>query len=634
MARAILRALGLGALMVLSLNACRSPGSTGPTAAPSPLGGGTATPRSADDPGPTDESLSGPTRALELAALLPSDTELMVAFTNPLAAADALGRLEMGEAFAAGRATLAAQLRQRIGVDLTSPDGFAAVGLAVDRPCAYATLGRPRGMVVVVFSVNDPRLLRARLLDWEGANLTVERLDGAEFYRGRPVHQSPLAVIVERGVAVFVATNGPEQVDDAERVARNNASERLDRSPAFRAALAGLPPAADAVLFAASRAVTGQDPVAAGLFAGLVGVGAAARIAADRIEAEITFPVQADSPLAAAIAALRAPSPDVPVLEHFGETPPVQALEFSFDPEAMVAAAVPVLTALEPPAAAGTVERIARELLPLLSGDLGYLSRPGLVAPPSPAGGDFYWPVHFDQTVLLGVNDPARARRFLERLATPAGGRHLRHSGQDFTVIGASEGYRLGVRGQTLVVTQDVAELAAVRAGWPDSATWDWSRVDQRAPLEYWRSLDWFLRRVDDDEPVWPNDYFVPPELPGDPATVRATRRELLRLLLERKRLQYERTREAVQLRLEVAGLTGTVSLALAPSPDGLRGHATLRPGLASFGETWSALASALAVVRAFRASDGPRLVAERGGPGSPRGRTALRPGRPGPIGS
>ncbi|HOU94351.1 MAG TPA: hypothetical protein PLU22_25040, partial [Polyangiaceae bacterium] len=449
----------------------------------------------------------------------------------------------------------------------------------------------------LLFSVADRRTLRARLLDSTDHEDAVERFGAVDLHRG----PDGSGVVVERGVALFVR-DWEVARGVAERLAETGERGRLDRSSSFQAALADLSRDVDAVLFLDVPRSLDEGSDEARLFEGLEGLGATARIASDRVEAEVEVVLSADAPLRAVAVTLRPPSPDGSALERFGDTPPVMALAVAFEPESALAATRSLFErARELDRDATELFEALRELVPYVTGELGVMCRPALVAVVPSKEAEFFHPTRCDETYVVALRDPDGARRALERLASPAGGRVLTRVGREFDGHGIFGTFRLAVRGRTLVVTEDVAGLTRLGAGWPEAATWSWSRSGARAPIEYRLELDRLLRELDDDRFVPHSVAWVRPESPQEPAAARRKRRELDQALAERDRLERERAADAARLRLEAARGVGAAAFSFSPSPAGLRGHVTVRPGGASFGQTWVAFVDAIATVRAAR---------------------------------
>ncbi|MBN2192796.1 MAG: hypothetical protein JW751_08250 [Polyangiaceae bacterium] len=561
--------------------------------------------RTDDDPS-VEEPPPGPTAAIDLARVLPSDTMFFIGFRDLFAAEDAAGREELLARFASERRELAEASRRYVGCDMTVPEEVAALGLAPHGPAGYASIDGHHSTEVLLFTVAASRTLRARLLGSAETPFTVERLGGVEVYHGPS--NSDFDVITDRGVAIFLP-EGRRRGELAQRLKKHGPLERLDRAPSFQAALAELPSDADAVLFAdVLRSQDGDSPEAR-LLQGLEGIGATAQLAADHVEADITVVLKPHAPLRELTATLRPPPPGVSALEHFGAQPPVMALDLSVDPEAAFAVTRDLLnrsSALDDRLA--TIFASARELVTHATGELGVMCRPALVTTPPRDESAAFLPTRCDGTVVLGLRDPASTRRMLERLARSRGGDLLTRSGQDFAGKGPFDGYRFAIRGRTLVITEDVAGLTALGQRWPDTASWTWSRGSERAPIEFRLELDRLLREFDDDGIVWHEPMELRLGGPGEPAAARAKRRELERLVAERHRLERARAVEAARMRLEAARAVGSATVAFSPTRAGLRGHATVRPGAASFGATWLAFADAISTVRVARERDSESL--------------------------
>lgn len=582
-------AVGVG----LALLGCRPPPAS---ADPSAV---TASPPAAStaEEGLGDADSTAPEGPFELARALPADTRLFLGFADPFAAADALGRRELVERLPSEHAELVDGLRESSGLDLGSSEALADVGLAPHGPGGFAILSGAQVEEVLLFTVADRRTLRARLFDLADQEDAVERIGAVELHRG----PDGSGVVVERGVAIFV-----RDWDDARGVARLLAETsergRLDASSSFQAALAGLSRDVDAVFFLDVPRSLDEGSDEARLFEGLEGFGATARIASDQVEAEVEVVLSADAPLRAVAATLRTPSPDGSALERFGTTPPVMALAVAFEPESALAATRSLFErVVELDRDATELFDALRELVPHVTGELGYMCRPALVAVVPRQEAEFFRPTSCDETYAVALRDPDGARRVLERLASPAGGRLLTRVGRDFEGRDIFGTFRFAVRGRTLLVTEDVAGLTRLGAGWPEAATWSWSRSGERAPIEVRLELDRLFRELDDDGFVPHTVAWVRPESPQEPAAARRKRRELDQAQAEREWLERQRAVDAARLRLEAARGVGAATFSFSPSPAGLRGHVTVRPGGASFGQTWVAFADAIATVRAAR---------------------------------
>lgn len=582
-------AVGIG----LALLGCRPPPASadpGAVTAPPPAA-------STAEDGLDDADSTAPEGPFELARALPSDTRLFVGFTDPFAAADALGRREVVERLPSEYAELLKPLRESSGLDLRWSEALADLGLAPHGPGGYAILSGVEVEEVLLFTVADRRTLRARLFDLADQEDNVERFGAVELHRG----PAGSGVVVERGVAIFVRL-WEDARGVAQRLAGTGERGRLDASSSFQAGLAGLSRDVDAVLFLDVPRSLDEGSDEARLFEGLEGLGATARIASDRVEAEVEVVLSADAPLRAVADTLRTPSPEGSALERFGTTPPVMALAVAFEPESALAATRSLFERrVEPDRDATELFEALHELVPHVTGELGVMCRPALVEVVPSKEAEYFHPTRCDQTYVVALRDPDGARRALERLASPAGGRVLTRAGRDFEGRGIFGTFRFAVRGRTLVVTEDVAGLARLGAGWPEAATWSWSRAGARAPIEYRLELDRLLRELDDDRFVPYSAAWVRPESPQEPAAARRKRRELDQALVERNRLERERAADVARLRLEAARGAGAATFSFSPSPAGLRGHVTVRPGGASFGQTWVAFADAIAIVRAAR---------------------------------
>lgn len=595
----MLAALGVG----LSLLGCRP---RPPTADPlrvtaSPPAASTTATGDLDD---TDSTT--PEGPFDFATALLSDTRLFIGFADPLSTADALGRHELVERLASEYAKFTNGSRDSLGFDLGSPEELADFGLAPHGPGGFALLGIAGAAEAFLFSVADRRTLRAQLYESSDEDPAVERFGAVELLRG----PQGSGVVVERGVAILI-----RDWDDAKTVAQRLAGaagrERLDRSPSFRTAAFGLSRDADAVLFVDVPRFLDEGSAEARLLEGLEGLGVTARIFADHADVEVEVVLRAGSPLHAVAATLRLPPPHGSALERFGDAPPVTALALAFEPESALAATKRLFEgALELDDAEVEVFEGVGGLLPYLTGEFGVMCRPALEPLSRCHEWERFFPTRCDETYVLGLRDPDGAQRFLERLASPAGGGVLTRAGRDFTGREIFGTFRFAVRGGTLVITEDVPGLTRLGQRWPEAATWSWSRAGERAPIEVRLELDLFLRELDDDIFVASPVAWVRQESPQEPAASRRRRRELDRLLAEQYRLECERAADSARLRLEAARGVGTATVSFSPSPVGLKGHVTVRPGGPSFGATWVAVADAIDAVRATRERESGAMAA------------------------
>jgi len=534
---------------------------------------------------------AGPVAAVDLARALPPETVALWVVEDPFAFAEALGRSQLIARFPEEHAQMVREMRDGAGVDLTDPAGFEAFGLAPHGPAGLAVLRQANDVVpAVLLSVSDRATLRARLLGLEHAWLPVERVGGAELFgsaRGRS------AVVIDRGVALFLDEIRPPVRDFARGLVERSALDRLDQTEAFRAAMAGLPATADARAFVSPTALLPTELRAVRFAQDLQGIGLATTLDPGGAEGELRVALRGGSALDRVARSLRAPVTAALPAERFGPTPPAFALSLHSDPEAM-AAALAELLGLAWIVLGPTIGLdVERDLVPLLSGDATLVAHTSVRKPPPRATPLPWQPVTVDESLLIGLEDPVGARRLLERLASPAGGGLLRRSGRDFAGAGRAEGMTVGIRGRTLIFTADDRGLAPLEASGPPGSAWGWADAVP-SPIGAELRLGGLLGALDAASGV---GGFAAPAIPPasarETAPVRAKRQQIAKLLADLAR-QRELVAVRARLRTEAGRHLGTLRLVLAPDEGGLGGTITLTPGAATFGDAWVAFADAL----------------------------------------
>jgi len=537
------------------------------------------------------EEEAGPATAIDLARALPPETAALWVVEDPFAVAEALGRAQLIARFPEEHAQMVREMRDGAGVDLTDPAGFEAFGLAPHAPAGLAVLRQANGVVpAVLLTVKDRATLRARLLGLERDWLPVERIGGAELF-GSARDRS--AFIIARGVALFVDEIRPPVRDFARELVERSALDRLDRTEAFRAAMDGLPATADARAFVSPTALLPAELRAVSFAQDLQGIGLATTLHPGGARGELRVALRGGSALDRVARSLRAPVTAALPAERFGAAPPAFALSLHSDPEAM-AAALAELLGLAWIVLGPTIGLdVERDLVPLLSGDATLVLHASVPRPPPRVTPLPWQPVRVDESLLIGLEDPAGARRLLERLASPTGGGLLRRSGRDFAGAGRAEGMTVGIRGRTLIFTADDRGLAPLEASGPQGSAWGWADAGT-SPVGAELDLGGLLAAIDAWNGVGGSTApAIPPVTAREAAPVRAKRRQIAELLVELGR-QRELLAERARLRASAGRHLGTLRLTLAPTEGGLGGSITLTPGAATFGDAWVAFADAL----------------------------------------
>lgn len=562
-----------------------------PATVPAPAPRAIAVEPAADDADVELVEEAGPTTALDLVRALPPETIALLLVEDPFATADALGRARLIDHFPEEHAEMVRELRDGTGVDLTDPAGFEAFGLAPHSPAGLAVLRQANGVVpAVLLTVRDRATLRARLLGLERDWLPVERVGTAELFGSA---SGRAAFVLDRGVALFVDELRPPVRDFARGLVERSALERLDRTEGFQAAMARLPATADVRAFFNPTVILPAELGAVSFVQDLQGIGLAATLRPSGAEGELGVALRGGSALEQVARALRTPEAAALPTERFGAEPPTLALSLHGDPEATEEALAALLGPVRTVLGATVGLDVERDVVPLLSGDTALLIHTSLRAPPPRAATQPWKPVSLDLSLLVGLRDPAAARRLLERLATPAGGGLLRRAGRDFTGTGGVRRMTIGIRGRTLLVSTDDRGLAPLEAKGPDGSAWGWAGAAP-APIDAELGLGGLLLAMDAQTGVSDTGApTLPPVTAREAAPARAKRREIAKLVAELGRLR-EVVATRARRRADAGRHLGALRLTLAPVEGGLGGAVTLTPGAATFGDAWIAVADAL----------------------------------------
>ncbi len=563
----------------------------GPRPIPTPAPRAVAVEPTADDADVELVEVTAPATALDLARALPPETIALLLVEDPFATADALGRERLIAHFPAEHAEMVRELRDGTGVDLTDPAGFETFGLAPHGPAGLAVLRQADGVVpAVLMTVGDRATLRARLLGLDRDWLPIERVGTAELFgsaRGRS------AFVLDRGVALFIEELRPPGGDFARGLVERSALERLDRTEGFQAAMAGLPDTADVRAFFNPTVILPAELGAVSFVQDLQGIGLATTLRPGGAQGELKVALRGGSALERVARTLRTPDAAALPAERFGAGPPAISLALHGDPEATAEALAELLGPVRTVLGATLGLDVERDVVPLLSGDTALLMHTSLREPPPRAATEPWQPVSLDLSLLVGLRDPARASRLLERLATPAGGGLLRRAGRDFTGAGRVRGMTIGIRGRTLLISTDERGLAPLEAKGPDGSAWGWASAAP-APIDAELGIGGLLLVMDAQTGVSDTGApTLPPVTAREAAPARAKRREIAKLVAELGRLR-EVVATRARRRADAGRHLGALRLTLAPVEGGLGGAVTLTPGAATFGDAWIAVADAL----------------------------------------
>ncbi len=505
---------------------------------------------------------------LSLAEALPSNTQLLVLLRDPFRFLDRLGRVALVEKFPERYAEAIQQSESWFGVDLTAPEGFAAVGLDPHGPLGVAILAEGSEVVALVCTVRDPARLRSGAHAW--VDLTAETVGPAVLLAD--ADNDTMAVLLEGGLALLLHAEDADVPRIARRLAKRSRVDRLDSSETFARAMSGLDTRRDGVAYL--NVADDLDSGLAAMLPRLFGVGTAFEVRGSSLHAELHVAMSPDHPLVrVARSAKPSPATGAPIVRWLDEAPGV-VLHVHVDPDVLglelADTAAGFLTFL----GSGLDLDLQADVVPALDGSIGLavVRRTSNSGSDSPPGELDERNSRWTYTVFLGLREPELARRLLERLvASPPGARYaLQRSGRDYET--ADGDARVGLRDRVLVVTNDQQGFTTLdpqttgHFSWPaDGARepflvgWDSARIWDQSALDI--DPDWTV-----DEPFFEDD---------DTPEIRKLVEELHSLEKEQADLVRQRLKAQREASAGLQEHLGSSWIALGSAPDGLRGHIT-----------------------------------------------------------
>ncbi len=556
-----------------------------------------ARPAPRPDPAPPregpDEEVAKEQTLTTLTEVLPDDTFLTVIGDDLFRILDELGRTELIRRFPSQYEKLVAEMEENLGADLSTAEGFAAWGFDPHGPAGWALIWPEREVFGFLFTVTSRSKLRRSVHRWR--NLEVEPMVVGSTLVLLAAQDNDLAVIVEGNTALVLIVEGGEAAADvAHELAIIDTGRSLPMSPRFRATFAGVPLDRDGLLYVnpagtAERIGHGLVPVVPEIN----GLGCALELLPNAVECDLRLSLVEDSALRRIAGEARHSPAGGPPIVRWLEREPLFVLHANLDPD---------VTTGELRAALGPMWSVLSNqldldvdgtLVPLSDGSIGMSL--GLRDRPPGRGAtttDLETPL---ATIFIGLRDVAGARRFLGQLTTPAGGRRLTRSGRDFKGPHQTRGPFVGIRGQTLVVTNDQRELQSM--GDPTRATgaWRWPTPGEDAPLLLGFNPGGLVfnrtARVVGPVGIARSVSATPSPPPGtrpvESTAVRNKKREIEALEAKLSVLDTDYYAAAGRRDRELANKLGGLWLSLDEAPVGLAGKAVFQVHAPTFGQSF-----------------------------------------------